>query len=81
MAAALALLLTGAVSGLAQDQATPAPVVIPVTPHPAAIHQGTCTQPVAEPAYDFGEVGPPTKEGGQPMAPEDIMGRSPVRRS
>ena len=73
--AVLALLLTGSIRSSAQDQATPSPVVVPVTPHPAAIHQGTCTQPVAEPAYDFGDVGPPTKEGGQPMAPEDIKGQ------
>ncbi len=75
IAAALALLLVGAVRGLAQDQPTPSPMVIPVTPHPAAIHQGTCTQPVAEPAYDLGNVGPPTQEGGQPFAPQDIRGQ------
>ncbi len=74
-AVALALLLTGGVRGLAQDQPTPSPMVIPVTPHPAAIHQGTCTQPVAEPAYDFGNVGPPTNEGGQPFGPQDIKGQ------
>ena len=72
--ATLALLLVGAVQGFAQDQATPPPVVVSVVPHPAAIHQGTCAQPVDEPAYDFGDVGPPTKDG-QPLAPEDIRGQ------
>ncbi len=75
LALAFAFLLSGGMRGLAQDQATPAPMVIPVTPHPAAIHQGTCTQPVAEPAYDFGNVGPPTNEGGQPFGPQDIRGQ------
>jgi len=71
----LALVLTGGMRAVAQDQATPAPAIIPVTPHPAAIHQGTCTQPIAEPAYDFGNVGPPTNEGGQPFGPQDIRGQ------
>lgn len=74
IAVALALLVTGGVRGLAQDQATPPPGVVPVVPHPAAIHQGTCTQPVAEPAFDLGDVGPPTQDG-QPLAPDAIRGQ------
>jgi hypothetical protein len=41
---------------------------------PVALHQGTCQDPVPEPAFDAGDLQPRTPGEGQTAVPEDIRG-------
>ena len=82
--AAIALLaLVGTRGSFAQDAVTP--TVAPGAAatgagpaHPVAIHQGTCQQPIAEPAYDLGTAGPPTDEQGQVIPPQGVLTAPPL---
>jgi hypothetical protein len=80
---AVLALVVGIRASRAQDDPTPTPAAAPAaTPppaaHPVAIHQGTCQQPVAEPAYDLGTAGPPTDEQGQPIPPQGVLTAPPL---
>lgn len=55
--AAFALLLGSSVTALAQN-ATPASGSAQGGNYPVAIHQGSCAQPTAQPAYDIGNTKP-----------------------
>lgn len=79
VAATLGLLAVVGAPAVAQDATqTPTPAQGPAAPppetHPAAIHQGTCSQPTPEPAYEAGDVGPFTNDEGQPIPQEEFQG-------
>lgn len=78
VAATLGLLFVIAAPASAQDATqTPTPAegqAAPPAVHPAAIHQGTCSQPTPEPAYEAGDVGPFTNDEGQPIPQEEFQG-------
>lgn len=65
----LSLALAGGVT-LAQQGTPPAATDL----HPAAIHAGTCSQPTADPAFQFGDVGPYTDDNGNALTQQDIQG-------
>ena len=62
-----------AVVGLAQDE-TPVEESNVVPPHPVAIHQGTCLEPTAEPAYPIGDAGERTGNDDATPTLEDVRG-------
>jgi hypothetical protein len=69
----LALALMAATAGpLLAQTPTPAPAAAPSLP--AAIHQGTCQQPVTQPAFDASGV-TLFKKGDQPVTQQDVQGR------
>jgi hypothetical protein len=86
MTLVIAVALTlGAVSNAsrAQDDATQTPTMAaaggpPPVAHPVALHQGTCQQPVAEPAFDLGTAGPPTDEAGQVIPAQGVQTGPPL---
>jgi hypothetical protein len=69
LTAGVALAVAG-LPGLAQEATPPAEQEL----HPAAIHEGTCTQPTGEPAFDFGDVGPFTDDEGNALGAQDVEG-------
>lgn len=75
--AGVAFASNGSLPALAQDQTqTPTPAAAPVAvmTMPASVHEGTCAQPVAEPAYDLGDVKPYLNDDGQPLGQGDQVG-------
>jgi len=75
IAAGVAFTSNDSLRTLAQDETpTPDPAAAAVMTMPAAIHEGTCAQPVAEPAYDLGDVQPFTNDDGQPLGAGDLIG-------
>ncbi len=57
----------------AQDE-TPVAESNVVPPHPVAIHQGTCLEPTAEPAYPIGDAGERTGDDDQTPTLDDVRG-------
>ena len=55
-------------------QTPPAPA--PPTPnHPVALHEGTCQQPTAEPAFDLGETAPFSNDQGTAIPQQEFRGK------
>ena len=71
--ALLGLALSGGWGALAQDE-TPVEEANVVPPHPVAIHQGTCAEPVAQPAYPIGDAGERTSGDNETPTLEDVRG-------
>lgn len=71
--ALVVLALSGGMRVMAQDE-TPVAEANVVPAHPVAIHEGTCLEPTAEPAYPIGDAGPPTTDDDETPTLDDVRG-------